>query len=150
MVTGPAPAPRRRSPWLWAPTTSSLDSWQPEPDGPSLADFLLRTSTRFSRNSAAAAGKLAVATTAADGCRTHRSLAPSAYFSATIGAYDPSSGPNAWGILGTLALSETVPDSAVESLLAQQQDDGGWEWQPGFGADTNIDRVGRPGLDRRR
>jgi hypothetical protein len=86
----------------------------------------------------AEAGKLAVASVAAGGCRTARSLAPSAYFSATLGAYAPDNGFNAWGILGTLALSQTVPATAVEALAAQQQPDGGWEWQGGFGTDTNT------------
>ena len=69
------------------------------------------------------------------------SLQPSAYFSDTLAAYAPDSGFNAWAILGTISLSQTVPSSAVEALAAQQQSNGGWEWQPGFGTDTNTTAV---------
>jgi hypothetical protein len=104
----------------------------------SLHDFVRLRATRHSRQAVAEAGKLAVAAVAAGGCRTPRSLAPSAYYSETLGAYAPDSGFNAWGILGTLALSQAVPPGAVEALAAQQGADGGWEWQAGFGADTNT------------
>jgi prenyltransferase beta subunit len=35
-------------------------------------------------------------------------------------------------------LGESVPDSAVSALRARAQTGGGWEWQPGFGVDTNT------------
>jgi hypothetical protein len=115
-----------------------IADWQPEGGSRSLHDFVRLRATRHSRQAVAEAGKLAVANVAAGGCRTPRSLQPAAYYSDTLGAYDPDSGFNAWGILGTLALSQTVPPSAVELLAGQQQADGGWEWQPGFGTDTNT------------
>jgi prenyltransferase beta subunit len=65
-------------------------------------------------------------------------LQPAGYYSETLGAFAADSGFNAWGILGTLALSRTVPPGAVDALAGQQQPDGGWEWQPGFGTDTNT------------
>ena len=109
-----------------------MADWQPADGSRSLADFVRLRATRHSRQGVAEAGKLAVAG------RTVRSLQPSAYYSETIGAYAPDSGFNAWGILGTLALSQTVPPSAVIALTDQQGADGGWEWQAGFGADTNT------------
>ncbi len=112
--------------------------WRPAQGDRSLADFVRLRATRHSRQAVAEAGKLAVASVAAGGCRTVRSLQPSAYFSDTLGAYAPDSGFNAWGILGTLALSQTVPAGAVEQLASQQMPDGGWEWQGGFGTDTNT------------
>lgn len=115
-----------------------IADWRPADGSRSLLDFVRLRATRHSRQAVAEAGKLAVANVAAGGCRTPRSLQPSAYYSDTLGAYAPDSGFNAWGILGALALGQTAPPSAVEALGAQQQADGGWEWQPGFGTDTNT------------
>jgi hypothetical protein len=115
-----------------------IAAWQPVTGTRTLADFVRLRATRYSRQGVAEAGKLALAAVAAGGCRTVRSLHPSAYYSDTLGAYAPDSGFNAWGILGTISLSQTVPSSAVEALAAQQQPNGGWEWQPGFGPDTNT------------
>ena len=118
-----------------------IGEWRPVTGTRTLKDFVRLRGTKYSRQGVAEAGKLAVAAVASGGCRTVRSLQPSAYFSETLGAYAPDSGFNAWGILGTLALSQTVPPSAVDALAAQQQPDGGWEWQPGFGTDTNSTAV---------
>lgn len=112
--------------------------WRTDADAPSLADFLRRLGRGFADDNVAAAGKLAVALTAADACRPARLPTPGDFFDPSIGAYAPDAGFNVWGILGTAALSETVPASAVEALTAQQQPNGGWEWQAGFGADTNT------------
>jgi hypothetical protein len=118
-----------------------IGSWRPVTGTRTLADFVRLRATRYSRQGVAEAGKLAVAAIASGGCRTVRSLQPAAFFSETLGVYAPDSGFNAWGILGTLALSQTVPPSAVDALVAQQQPNGGWEWQPGFGTDTNTTAV---------
>ncbi len=118
-----------------------IGDWRPVTGTLTLRDFVRLHATRYSRQGVAEAGKLAVAAVASGGCRTARSLQPSSYFSETLGAYAPDSGFNAWGILGTLALSQTVPPSAVAALTAQQQPTGGWEWQPGFGTDTNTTAV---------
>ncbi len=113
-------------------------TWRADDVSPSLADFLRRTGRRFAGDGAAAAGKLAVALTAAGACRPARLATPLDFFDEAAGVFAPDNGFNAWGILGTAALSETVPASAVEALAMQQQADGGWEWQAGFGADTNT------------
>ena len=118
-----------------------IGDWHPVTGTRTLADFVRLRATKYSRQGVAEAGKLAVAAVASGGCRTVRSLQPSAYFSPTFDAYAPDSGFNAWGILGTLALSQTVSPGAVETLAAQQQPNGGWEWQPGFGTDTNTTAV---------
>ena len=44
-------------------------------------------------------------------------------------------------MLGAAALGEEIPASAIEALLSHQGEDGGWEWQAGFGADTNTTAV---------
>lgn len=93
---------------------------------------------RFSRGDVAGAGKLAVAAGASGGCWSPLALQPSAYYSETLGAFSPDAGFNAWGILGTTALSESVPAAAVESLKASAVVSGGWEWQAGFGPDSNT------------
>lgn len=114
------------------------ETWQPLDGQRSLAAYLLPRARSFSLSGAAAAGKLAVAFATADACRPARTVKPSFHYSETLGAYAPDSGPNAWAILGAVAVSETVPAGAVEALKAQQQEDGGWEWQAGFGTDTNT------------
>jgi hypothetical protein len=57
-------------------------------------------------------------------------------FSST-NAFDTGTGPQVWGMLGTAALSETIPPLAVSYLEGLQQPDGAWEWDVGFGTDTN-------------
>ena len=115
-----------------------IAGWQAAGSSRTLADFVRLRATRHGRQGVAEAGKQAVANVAAGGCRTVRSVLPSAYYSDTLGAYASDSGFNAWGILGTVALSQTVPASAVAALAEQQQADGGWEWQAGFGTDSNT------------
>lgn len=104
----------------------------------SLMDYAQIRQTRFSRNGAAAAGKLAVALAAAEGCWARYAVQPSTYFSDTLGAFSANAGFNAWGILGAIALSQTVPTTAVESLRASVTVSGGWEWQAGWGPDSNT------------
>jgi hypothetical protein len=101
-------------------------------------DFLTATGAAYSRNGAAAAGKLATALVAADACLPVGALTPTAHFSPTLGAYSTQSGANAWAIIGTVALSESAPAGAVDYLAAQVQPGGGWEWAPGWGVDTNA------------
>ncbi|MGL4650307.1 MAG: prenyltransferase/squalene oxidase repeat-containing protein, partial [Caldilineaceae bacterium] len=61
-----------------------------------------------------------------------------ATFDEATGAFGPSNGAHVWGMLGTLAVDELLPDAAVATLLAAQEAGGGWEWQPGFGPDSNT------------
>jgi hypothetical protein len=66
---------------------------------------------------------------------------PSFYYSETLGAYSADAGFNAWGILGAAALGEEIAADAVTTLIDQQDASGGWEWQAGFGADSNTTAV---------
>ncbi len=99
---------------------------------------------------AAAAGKLAVGLVGAGGpCWNQGAKRPLAYYDPASGAYSTGSAPHAWGMLGTRALSQSVPVTAVQLLKDRQfqiitiptaLDNGGWEWQPGGfgeGPDTN-------------
>ena len=54
------------------------------------------------------------------------------------GRFSTDNGFNAWGILGTVALSETVPVDGRWTLVAAILPRGGWEWQAGFGPDSNT------------
>jgi len=100
--------------------------------------YLAVTGAAYSRNGAAAAGKLATALAVGNACLPAGALTPAAHFSPTLGAYSTQNGANAWAILGAVAISEAVPSSAVDYLAAQIQPDGGWEWAPGWGSDTNT------------
>ncbi len=111
--------------------------WQ-TPKGVSLEDNARAQQTRFSRRDVASAGKVAVGLAAGDACWNGRGRLPMDFFDEELGAFAADSGPNAWGILGTLALSETVPVAAVDALRAAGQPDGGWEWMAGFGSDSNT------------
>jgi hypothetical protein len=113
-------------------------SWQPIDGLRSLDLYLLPRAREFSRSNIAAAGKLAVASAAADACRPARMAKPSTYLDETNGSYSADAGFAAWGMLGAAALGEEIPASAVEALLALQNEEGGWEWQADFGADTNT------------
>ncbi len=115
----------------------AADSIRRAPDGLTAEGYLSGAGASFSRTSAGAAGKLATALIAANSCTPYGSLTPSAFYSATIGAYSSSTGQNAWALLGAVAISETIPAPALNSLQTQQLAGGGWEWAAGFGADTN-------------
>lgn len=112
-------------------------SWRGAPDAPSLLDYVLEHGAEYSREGVSEAGKLAVALSAADACWPAGAMKPSDHYSPTLGALHPDAGPLAWGILGTLALDEPPPADSVEYLLNLALPDGGWEWSPGWGRDTN-------------
>jgi prenyltransferase beta subunit len=44
---------------------------------------------------------------------------------------------DAWALLGLAAAGQQVPQDLVTVLIALQSADGGWEWAPGFGTDSN-------------
>lgn len=111
--------------------------WRGAADAPSLLDFVLAEGAAYSQESVSAAGKLAVALSAAKACWPADAMKPSDHYSPTLGALHPDAGPLAWGILGTLALDEAVPTDSVEYLINLALPDGGWEWSPGWGRDTN-------------
>jgi len=115
----------------------SAADWRQAADQPSLADFIAVNGSTYTRNSAGGAGKLAAAIAATDACLPLGALTPQGHFSPTLGTYSAQSGPNAWAILGAQAISEPIPMTAVESLPSQALPSGGWEWAPGWGADTN-------------
>lgn len=115
----------------------TASEWRRQPTSPSLATYWLGRAPAFSHSSGAAAGKLSVGLIATETCWPHNTVRPSAYYSETSGIYAIGAGPQAWAILGTKAVSETVPAKAIEYLKGLAQSNGGWEWGPGWGTDTN-------------
>lgn len=113
------------------------DAWRQSATHPSLADFIALGGA-YARASAGGAGKLSVAAAASEACFPAAGLSTLAHYSPTLGTFSPQSGPNSWAILGTVAVSETVPAAAIDYLRDQAQADGGWEWAPGWGSDTNT------------
>jgi hypothetical protein len=101
-------------------------------------DYWQANAQAYSADGPASSGKLAVGLAAAGGCWPAGAAEPSSYYSGTNGQYSPHAGFQAWGILGSLALSQTVPMEAVDYLITLAQPDGGWEWNQGFGSDTNT------------
>ena len=116
----------------------SAAAWRKQPDGPSLADYWLGRAQAYSSAGAAEAGKLAVGVVETDIGWPGNAVRPSAYYNATDGTYGVGAGRQAWAILGTAALSETVPAQATQYLKSLAQSNGGWPWQPGFATDTNT------------
>jgi hypothetical protein len=89
----------------------------------------------------AEAGKFATGFVAAQGvCWSPIAHYPMDFYDPDSGQYSEHSGFQVWGIFGTLALSETVPQKAVDYLKSQVFPDGGWEWNKGLnlGTDTNT------------
>lgn len=94
--------------------------WRRQSDAPSLASYWLGRAGPYSRAGGAQAGKLAVGMAAADICWPQPAVQPSAYYSPTSGIYAEGAGPQAWAILGTLALSRTVPAEAIGCSYPRQ------------------------------
>ncbi len=105
--------------------------------GPSLAGYIIGRGSAYANAGPGQAGKLAVGLAATDTCWPVGAMEPSDYYSPTLGTYSTDSGPLAWAMLGTRALSQAVPAAAVDNLKNNQQNNGGWEWAPTWGTDTN-------------
>lgn len=114
-----------------------------QPGDPSLLAYFLANGVSFSNSGAASSGKMAVALTAGNGCWPFNATEPMSYYHPATGAYsstnayDTGTGPHTWGMLGSAALSQTIPPLATDYLKSLQQADGAWEWDVGFGTDTN-------------
>lgn len=106
---------------------------------PSLLGYLLSKGGPYSNSGAAEAGKMAVGLAATGGCWPAGAKEPMAHYRPATGVFGSfyGSGPQAWAILGTRALAQPVPALALAALKNGQQVNGGWEWAPGWGTDTN-------------
>jgi Squalene-hopene cyclase C-terminal domain len=112
--------------------------WRLQSGAPSLAGYLVSRAAPYSAQGAAQAGKLAVGMVATGACWPRMTTPPGGYYDAASGAYATGAGPQAWAMLGAAALGENVPPKAMQYLEGLAQPDGGWEWGPGWGTDTNT------------
>ncbi len=118
--------------------------WRFTPSSPSLMGYMLGKAVDYS-DAGDTAGKLAAGLVGASGCWPYGAAQPLDYFDPLTGEfsgqYGQGAGPQAWGMLGTASLSQTIPPTATAYLTELQQIDGGWEWVPGGfggGTDTNA------------
>jgi hypothetical protein len=117
--------------------------WRRGVNNPSLMAYFLANGATLANSGAGPAGKMAVALVAGGGCWPRDAMTPLDYYHPGTGAFsstnpfDSGAGPHTWGMLGTAALSQSIPPSATQYLKNLQQPDGGWEWDIGWGSDTN-------------
>ena len=116
----------------------AADEWRAAPGAPSLMDFVTFAARGYTWKDVSAAGKAGVALTGADGCLPPGMPYPSEFYSPTLGAMSDQPGFLSWAILGSVALSEPVAAGNVDYLRGMIQPDGGWEWSPTWGTDTNT------------
>lgn len=107
-------------------------------EGVSIQRFVARNGEEYAARGVAESGKLAVGVAAGRACWPEEARRPSDYYSDTLGAYSTETGFHIWGVLGALALGEDVPEEAVALIEERALADGGWEWSPEWGADTNT------------
>ncbi|NMC13481.1 MAG: hypothetical protein GYA34_11445 [Chloroflexi bacterium] len=111
--------------------------WSKPGNPASLEDYWLLNSVSYSDDGAAEAGKLAVGSVSASFNPPVGTLTPANYYNANTGIYAEGAGYQSWAMLGAYALGETIPSQAVVYLKSLQKSDGGFEWYPGLGSDTN-------------
>ena len=114
------------------------DEWRKGPDLPTLMDFIAQNGECYANNNASSAGKLAVGLIGSGACWPNSGVKPSDYYSSSTGIMQAWSGPQSWAILGSLALSESIPAPAIDYLKNLVKPNGAWEWQNGLGTDTNT------------
>ena len=119
----------------------SADAWRRTPDSPSLQDYVAVAGAQYSQDGVAESGRLGAAMVGADGCWPPGAVAPSTYYSPALGSLSDQAGFLSWAILGTIAMSEPVPSTSVDTLLDMALPNGGWEWSPTWGADTNATAI---------
>lgn len=118
--------------------------WQRTPASPSLDDYVYQNSGEYTTYGVAAAAKIARGVAAAQARLPLTATLPLSYYVESSGVFTGgyaagSAGPQAWGILGTLALGDSVPLTATEYLKSLVNPDGGWSWAEGddSASDTN-------------
>ena len=113
-------------------------AWRLQAGSPSLSHYWLAHARSYSGQGAAQAGKLAVGAVAGKMCWPRSAVQPGDYYDETTGIYAEGSGPQAWAILGEVSLDQAVPAEAIAYLKGLAQPGSGFEWGPGWGADTNA------------
>ncbi len=113
-------------------------AWSKTPASPSLSSYFLIDGQAIASKNGGKAGKLAVGLSATGLCYPYDSPTPMDYYQSSTGLYNPVTSNQAFAILGTVALSHTVPVSAVQALKNMQNSDGGWPWSSGNNSDSNT------------
>ncbi len=119
----------------------AASDWRAAPGAPSLMDFVTFAAGGYTWKNVSSAGKAGVALTGADGCLPPGMPYPSSFYSPTLGAMSDQPGFLSWAILGSVALSEPVEAGNVNLLRSLIQPNGGWEWSPTWGTDTNSTAI---------
>ncbi len=112
--------------------------WKRDQWAPSLMDYVAKVGPVYAGQGAAQAGKLAISTVSAQGCWPPDAKKPSDYFSPSLDAMGAVSGELSWAIMGTVALSETLPGNSVTKLKSLADPEGGWGISAAFNRDTNT------------
>ena len=112
--------------------------WRKQPEYHSLMGYLLTNGSDYSKKGAGESGKLATGLVSANGCNPYLALQPMDYYDPLTGQFNSHSIDHLWGMLGTTALSQTIPQDAVTYTKNQIQPDGGWEFNIGSGSDSNT------------
>lgn len=125
---------------LLALASNGVDASTPQasPTAPSLLGYVLANAAEYGQGGVAAAGKLAVGLAGTGACWPAEVNTPAAYFAPTSSYAPVDAGPVAWGVLGMAALDEPGVDEVAATLTGLALPTGGWEWSPGWGADTNA------------
>ena len=109
-----------------------------------------RTVAAYSQGGAGAAGKSAAGLAATELCLPALTAQPASHYSPTLGVYSTQSGPNAWAMLGTLALGQEVAPPAVAGLRGQALGRRRLGVGAGLGSRHQRDLTGRAGAAGRR
>jgi hypothetical protein len=112
--------------------------WRKQPEYHSLMGYLLTNGSDYSKKGAGESGKLTTGLVSANGCNPYLALQPMDYYDPLTGQFNSHSIDHLWGMLGTTALSQTIPQDAVTYTKNQIQSDGGWEFNIGSGSDSNT------------
>jgi hypothetical protein len=112
--------------------------WRQQSYTTPLGEYITTFSPSYANTSAESSGKLGTGIAATEHCWSPTARSPMEYYTPTQGAYSINNGYNAWAILGSLSMGQSVPITAVNTLKNQVQSDGGWEWSPGAGTDTRT------------
>ena len=113
-------------------------AWRRQAGSPSLSGYWMARARSYSSQGAAQAGKLAAGAIAGEMCWPRGAAQPRDYYDDSTGIYAEGAGPQAWAILGEVSLDRAIPAEAIAYLKSLAQSGSGFEWGPGWGADTNA------------
>jgi hypothetical protein len=112
--------------------------WRANESAPSLADYWQVNALEYASQGLPQASKLVSGLATANLPIPDEVQQALSNVDLASGAFSEHSGFQAWAMLATLSMSQTLPASSLETLKSQAQADGGWEWNVGFGSDSNT------------